>query len=55
MARINELSDRALRESEGYHNRAKEFRSKIGNLEAEVNDKQNTLDRNRREAEIREK
>ena len=52
-ARINDLADKSLRDSDSYHERAKEFRSKISSLEAEINDRQNVLDKNRREAEIR--
>lgn len=52
MARINDLCDKSLRESEGYHQRAKEFMRKISALEEEVNEKQNNIDKMRREAEI---
>lgn len=55
MARINDLCDKSLRESEAYHTRAKEFKRKISSLESEVNDKQNIIDKNTREAEGREK
>ena len=33
MARINDLTDRLNRDSEGYHSRAKDFQSKLSKLE----------------------
>ena len=48
MSRINDLCDKAHRDSEGYHSRAKDFQRKIGVLEAEINDKQNHIDKSRR-------
>lgn len=41
MARINEITNKALSDSEGYHERVKEFINKISKLESEINDKQN--------------
>jgi len=49
MARINEITNKSLSESEGYHTRVKEFRSKIGKLEAEINDKQNLIEKNKKQ------
>lgn len=51
MARINELINKSLRDSESYHERVKEFRTKIAKLESENNDKQNLLEGQRKQSE----
>ena len=46
MDRVNKLSDKLNRESENYHDRVNAFNKKIGDLEAEIKYKQNTIDKN---------
>jgi hypothetical protein len=55
MGRINEIANKALSESEGYHARVKEFKEKIGKLESEINDKQSQMEKNAKYGGLREK
>lgn len=55
MERINSLCNQLERESDGYHCRVKDFKKKINNLQAEVEDKQNMIEKIKGEFKIREK
>jgi hypothetical protein len=53
IGRIKELTDKALTDSEGYHKRVKEFKSKISKLESEIGDKQNLIVNHNKHAELK--